>query len=51
MGKLKVSLSLILILAAALTYAASPQPRWVSLSTDSRNAVREIIRSEVDKRE
>ncbi|NTW77839.1 MAG: hypothetical protein HGB33_08755, partial [Syntrophaceae bacterium] len=51
MGKLKVSLSLILILAAALTYAASPQPSWVSLSTDSRNAVREIIRSEVDKRE
>ena len=40
--------------AAAPPQAASPQIillRWVSLSTDSRDTVREIIRSEVDNRE
>ncbi|MEN6374316.1 MAG: hypothetical protein ABFD75_05955 [Smithella sp.] len=51
MGKLKVFLALIFILVTAYTYAEPPQLRWVSLSTDSRDTVREIIRSEVDNRE
>jgi hypothetical protein len=62
MLKLKNILSLILIFIglAAFAYAAAPtkdeQPhivllRWVSLSTDSPDTVREIIRSEVDNRE
>ena len=51
MNKFKLSLALIFILATAYTYADSLQPRWVSLSTDSRDTVREIIRSEVENRE
>jgi hypothetical protein len=62
MLKSKIFLPLILILTglAAFTYAAEkPQAappqivllRWVTLSTDSRDTVREIIRSEVDNRE
>ena len=35
----------------ALAYAAPPVLRWISLSTDSPDTVREIIRSEVDNRE
>ncbi len=51
MNKFKLSLALIFILLTAYTYAEPPQLRWVSLSMDSRNTVREIIRSEVDCRE
>jgi hypothetical protein len=51
MVRYKIVLPLILILITALSYAASPALRWVSLSTDSRDTVREIIRSEVDNRE
>ena len=67
MLKLKNILPLIIIftILAAFAYAAekpqadppkaAPPPivllRWVSLSTDSRDTVREIIRSEVDNRE
>lgn len=44
---------LLLIFITTLAYAAPAPPplRWVSLSTDSRDTVREIIRSEVDNRE
>lgn len=48
MIKNKIVLPLILILITALAYATPPLLRWVLLSTDSRDAVREIIRSEVE---
>ncbi|PKN67782.1 MAG: hypothetical protein CVU54_16485 [Deltaproteobacteria bacterium HGW-Deltaproteobacteria-12] len=51
MLRYKIVLPLILVLITAVAYAASPALRWVSLSTDSRDTVREIIRSEVDNRE
>jgi hypothetical protein len=67
MLKHKIYLPLALVFLAAFAWSASPaqkhqtqpsqkQPqadilRWVSLSTDSRDTVREIIRSEVDSRE
>jgi hypothetical protein len=59
----RLLLPVALILIAVFAYAAPPQKqkpkqpelpqlmRWVSLSTDSRDTVREIIRSEVDSRE
>jgi hypothetical protein len=53
MFKTKILLPFTFILLASLVYAAA-QPdiiKWVSLSSDSRDTVREIIRSEVDKRE
>ena len=62
MLKSKMFLPLILIFTVLTAFAyAATQPqdappkivllRWVSLSTDSRETVREIIRSEVDNRE
>ncbi|MEN6623479.1 MAG: hypothetical protein ABFD50_18280, partial [Smithella sp.] len=53
MSKSKIFFLLLLISITAIAYAAPvPLPlRWVSLSTDSRDTVREIIRSEVDSRE
>lgn len=51
MFRYKIFLPLILSLITAFAYAAPPVLRWVSLSTDSRDTVREIIRSEVDSRE
>lgn len=51
MFRYKIFLPLILILITAFAYAVPPVLRWVSLSTDSRDTVREIIRSEVDSRE
>jgi len=57
MPKKRFLLPVALILIAAFAYAAPQQRqqpqliRWVSLSTDSRDTVREIIRSEVDSRE
>ncbi|MGV8056808.1 MAG: hypothetical protein AB2L12_02055 [Smithellaceae bacterium] len=52
MYKSKIFLPLILILFAIFAYAAPPPlQRWVSLSSDYRDTVREIIRSEVDNRE
>jgi hypothetical protein len=63
MMKQKIGLPLIVIWIACLALSASAAPkqaakqppqeslRWVSLSTDSRDTVREIIRSEVDSRE
>ena len=57
MPKKRFLLPVALILIAAFAYAAPQQKqqpqsmRWVSLSTDSRDTVREIIRSEVDSRE
>ncbi len=63
MMKHKISLPLIVVWIACLALTASAAPkqagkqphqeslRWVSLSTDSRDTVREIIRSEVDSRE
>jgi hypothetical protein len=62
MFKSKIFLPFILFFTglAAFAYAAEPPQapppkivllRWVSLSTDSRDTVREIIRSEVDNRE
>ncbi len=51
MFKYKIFLPLIIIFITAFAYAAPPVLRWVSLSTDSRDTVREIIRSEVDNRE
>jgi hypothetical protein len=51
MIKHKIVLPLILILITALAYATPPLLRWVLLSTDSRDTVREIIRSEVENRE
>jgi len=67
MTKHKINILLVFVLIASLAFAASAaqkqtskQPhkqthqeflRWVSLSSDSRDTVREIIRSEVDSRE
>ncbi len=53
MLKPKILLLLFFILISTLAFAAPAPPllRWVSLSTDSRDTVREIIRSEVDNRE
>jgi len=52
MFKSKIFFPLTLIFIAAFAYAAPPQLlRWISLSSDSRDTVREIIRSEVDNRE
>lgn len=51
MFKSKIFLASILIVLATVAYSAPPLLRWVSLSTDSRDTVREIIRSEVDNRE
>ena len=51
MLKSKIFMLSALILITTLVYAAPPLLRWVSLSTDSRDTVREIIRSEVDSRE
>jgi hypothetical protein len=51
MLKNKIFLIIVLSLTAVFVYAAPPPMRWVSLSTDSRDTVREIIRSEVDNRE
>jgi hypothetical protein len=62
MLKSKIFLPLFLIFAGITAFAfAAEQPksappqivllRWVSISTDSRDTVREIIRSEVDNRE
>jgi hypothetical protein len=57
MPKKRFLLPVALILIAAFAYAAPQQKqqpqliRWVSLSTDARDTVREIIRSEVDSRE
>jgi len=51
MIKHKIVLPLILILITALAYTPPPLLRWVSLSTDSRDTVREIIHSEVENRE
>jgi hypothetical protein len=57
MPKKRFLLPVAIILIAAFAYAAPQQKqqpqliRWVSLSTDARDTVREIIRSEVGSRE
>jgi hypothetical protein len=57
MNKPKLLLSAIFFLLATFAFAAPPPKpeikiqHWVSLSSDSRDSVREIILSEVDKRD
>ena len=54
MNRHKLLLLAAFFLIATIAFAAPPEikiQRWVSLSSDSRDSVREIIISEVDKRE
>jgi hypothetical protein len=54
MNRPKLLLSATIFLIATFAFAAPPEIKiqhWVSLSSDSRDSVREIILSEVDKRE
>ena len=54
MNRPKLLLSAAFFLIATFAFAAPPEiklQRWVSLSSDSRDSVRETILSEVDKRE
>ena len=52
MLRLKIFLTCMIALASLTAYAVPPQKlRWISLSSDSRDIVHEIIRSEVDNRE
>jgi hypothetical protein len=47
----KVLVLLVLLLAGTALAAPTPLSRWVALRADARDVVKELVRSEVDKRE
>lgn len=52
MQRLKIFLTCLIVMITLSAYAIQPPKlRWISLSSDSRDIVHEIIRSEVDNRE